>query len=82
MSHRKGTQSRNLAFFTTPQKFLFTEFFRSLAGVAPMRRVFIVTSDDDTAASRQEPTAPARKSEVQVKSFSDAWFPARAGVLS
>jgi two-component SAPR family response regulator len=74
MSHRKGTQSRNLAYFTTRQKFLFTEFFRSLAGVAPMRRVYIVTSDDNAAAAAKSLTAQARKSEVQVKSFSTLGF--------
>ena len=74
MSHRKGTQSRNLAYFSTRQKFLFTEFFRSLAGVAPMRRVYIVTSDDNAAAAAKSLTAPARKSEVQVKSFSALGF--------
>jgi len=74
MSHRKGTQSRNLAYFSTRQKFLFTEFFRSLAGVAPMRRVYIVTSDDNAAAAAKSLTALARKSEVQVKSFSTLGF--------
>ena len=61
MSHRKGTQSRNLAYFSTRQKFLFTEFFRSLEGVAPMRRVYVVTSDDNAPAAAKSLTAPARK---------------------
>ena len=41
MSGREAAPNRNLAFFSTQQKSLFTGFFRSIGAVAPIGRVFI-----------------------------------------
>ena len=74
MSGREAAPNRNLAFFSTQQKSLFTGFFRSIGGVAPIGRVFIVASDDKAVAAAKTAALRATKSEVQATSFSALGF--------
>lgn len=43
------SERANLAFFTTQQKTLFTDFFKSYQQVARPRRVFVIASDAKAA---------------------------------
>ena len=74
MSGREAAPNRNLAFFSTQQKSLFTGFFRSIGAVAPIGRVFIVASDDKAVAAAKTAALRATKSEVQATSFSALGF--------
>jgi hypothetical protein len=74
MSGREAAPNRNLAFFSTQQKSLFTGFFRSIGAVAPIGRVFIVASDDKAVDAAKTAALRATKSEVQATSFSALGF--------
>jgi two-component SAPR family response regulator len=74
MSGREAARNRNLAFFSTQQKWLFTGFFRSIGAVAPVARVLIVASDDKAVAAAKSSALRATKSEVQAKSFAALGF--------
>ena len=74
MSRRRPALNRNLAFFATQQKSLFTGFFCSIEAAVSIGRLFIVASDDKAVEVAKRAALRARKSEVQAKSFSALGF--------
>jgi two-component SAPR family response regulator len=74
MSRRQRASNRNLAFFATQQKSLFTGFFCSIEAAVSIGPVFIVASDDKGVEVAKRAALRATKSEVQAKSFSALGF--------
>ena len=74
MSRRQLASNRNLAFFATQQKSLFTGFFCSIEAAVSIGPVFIVASDDKGVEVAKRAALRATKSEVQAKSFSALGF--------
>jgi two-component SAPR family response regulator len=74
MSRRQPVCDRNLAFFATQQKSLFTGFFHSIGALARGRRVFIIASDDKAVEVAKSTASRATKSEVRAQSFLELGF--------
>ena len=65
---------RNFAFFSTQQRSLFTEFFRSIAVLAPRGRVFVVAADDKAVAAAKGAALRQMKVRAEGRSFADLAF--------